>query len=128
MMAFLKIAPELIAVGVPVDVNQVAKFLGQNGFTMSDETINEILPLTKLEKEDPDLNVGEILAQTAVDLLEARAIEAAAQLQALKIGVLGIGGEGGETPPAGGGGVAAQPFTEGEAVANVNAENQETLR
>jgi len=126
MTAFLDMAPNLVAAGTPVGIGAIAKILAQNGFSMSQETIDTILPLEKLAKEQ-EIDVGALIAQTALDKLQAEAILAKIQLDSILAGQ--IPGQGVPDDPGGGaGGPTAQPMTGAEAEQNVNQENQVTLR
>lgn len=103
LIQFVEIAPHAANAGQPVRFDKMMRDLGELGFSMSQEKLEEYFPLLRLERENPDVDYDDMMIQNA--------------MAAMQQGMVG-------TSTNGTGGNLPQPLTEGDALQGANARNQ----
>jgi hypothetical protein len=119
LMTYAKeVAPLQIANGYPVRMDKLGKLILETGYTIPQDTIDELNPLLKLER-DQGIDLGQLLAQSALMQFGVQA--------AMMQGVAGGGpppNQNGKPQVGSGEGPMAAPLTETDAIQSANAENQ----
>ena len=107
-----KLAPLAQEMGFPIRFDILLGRLAEQGFSWNRDMVEEIFPTLKMERENPELNINQMLLENMILELQMKKM----------MTMMGIA-QGGAAMMGGGGGAGPQPRNEGEARSSLSGMN-----